>query len=420
MWLEAMSSKYGIEIFGNLQSVPRLEWTDPSALETMKKQLPVVLTKTNLAGKALQKWADLDYMAKHISATSKFHVYFCKGHFLYCNRKDQAKTPYVFESKVREESLPFVKFKELLEEKTLLCGKDRDIQSNDKGGKDREVHDELVYLQQPLYAGIGAEITNDFSSINWGWVNSMKTHLNFGELTTNTLLIGQEGSVTPLHYDEQDNFLHQIGGAKTCILFSPANFPHFHPFPVHHPCDRQSQFDFKANNNNDCSIFEKLGENIGQRGWKCVLEKGDVLYIPKYWWHHIINSKNTSTAINFWFRAPDLGQKIFEHIPLVKPVMKVNLCRNVEKLAVTELKGVRKAALFFKHWDDYFARIEQNAIDDKPPRADVKDFDEYFKTVVSRLKLVLREEDIEGFLRDYLFNGRFSRSSFGLFMKEHV
>ena len=51
-----------------------------------------------------------------------------------------------------------------------------------------------------------------------------------------------------------------------------------------------------------------------------------------------MNSKNTSTAINFWFRAPDLGQNIFEHIPLVMPVMKVNLCRNVEKLAVTELK----------------------------------------------------------------------------------
>ena len=89
--------------------------------------------------------------------------------------------------------------------------------------------------------------------------------------------------------------------------------------------------------------------------------------------------------------------------------MKVTLCRNVEKLAVTELKGVRRAALFFKHWDDLFAQMEQNAVENKPPRVNVKEFDEYFKTVITRLKLVLREEDIESFLRGYLFNGRFSK-----------
>ena len=400
-----MSSKCEDKIFHDLHSVPRLEWTNPNALETMKKQLPVILTKTGLAGKALQKWGDLDYLAKHISASSKFRVYFSRGHFLYCNRKDQAETPYGFESQVREESLTFVK--ELLEEKTKFCGENHVAKSNDaKAGGAR---DELIYLQQPLYAGIGKEITNDFSSINWEWVNSMKTCLNFGELTTNTLLIGQEGSVTPLHYDEQENFLHQIGGSKTCILFSPAHFQYFHPFPVHHPCDRQSQFDFEAIDSDDCSIFKKLSNNVDQRGWKCVLEKGDVLYIPKYWWHHIVNSKNTSTAINFWFKAPDLGENIFEHIPLVMPVMKVNLCRNVEKLAVTELKGVRRAALFFKHWDDLFAQMEQNAVENKPPRVNVKEFDEYFKTVITRLKLVLREEDIESFLRNYLFSGRFSK-----------
>ena len=76
-----MSSKYEDEIFHDLHSVPRLEWTDPNALETMKKQLPVILTKTGLAGKALQKWGDLDYLAKHISASSKFRVYFSRGHF---------------------------------------------------------------------------------------------------------------------------------------------------------------------------------------------------------------------------------------------------------------------------------------------------------------------------------------------------
>ena len=30
-------------------------------------------------------------------------------------------------------------------------------------------------------------------------------------------------------------------GEKRCLLFSPANFSKLYPFPVAHPCDRQSQ-----------------------------------------------------------------------------------------------------------------------------------------------------------------------------------
>jgi hypothetical protein len=30
-------------------------------------------------------------------------------------------------------------------------------------------------------------------------------------------------------------------GEKRCMLFSPENFSNLYPFPVAHPCDRQSQ-----------------------------------------------------------------------------------------------------------------------------------------------------------------------------------
>ena len=76
--------------------------------------------------------------------------------------------------------------------------------------------------------------------------------------------------------------------------------------------------------------------------------------------------------------------------------MKVNLCRNVEKLAVTELKGVRRAALFLSTGMTYLPNGAK-CVENKPPRVNVKEFDEYFKTVISRFELVLREEDIESF-----------------------
>ena len=82
----------------------------------------------------------------------------------------------IFDNKVREVEIPFLQFKNLLEKKI------NNKHNNDDG-------DELIYLQQPLYAGIGENITKDFSSMNWAWVNAMRIQLDFGPLTTNTLLL---------------------------------------------------------------------------------------------------------------------------------------------------------------------------------------------------------------------------------------
>lgn len=36
-------------------------------------------------------------------------------------------------------------------------------------------------------------------------------------------------------------YSQQVMGEKRCLLFSPANFSRLYPYPVAHPCDRQSQ-----------------------------------------------------------------------------------------------------------------------------------------------------------------------------------
>jgi len=49
------------------------------------------------------------------------------------------------------------------------------------------------------------------------------------------------GNVTPVHYDEQENFFAQIQGRKRFLLFHPDQYENLYPYPVHHPHDRQSQ-----------------------------------------------------------------------------------------------------------------------------------------------------------------------------------
>lgn len=49
------------------------------------------------------------------------------------------------------------------------------------------------------------------------------------------------GNITPVHYDEQENFFAQIHGQKRFLLFHPDQYENFYPYPVYHPHDRQSQ-----------------------------------------------------------------------------------------------------------------------------------------------------------------------------------
>ena len=107
--------------------------------------------------------------------------------------------------------------------------------------KNMKPSDTPLYLQQMLHDNVGKNIVVDFLKFKWDWLSNKQKEMGWGNLTSNLLLIGLEGNITPVHYDEQENFFCQVSGYKRCILFDPSHFKSFYPFPVHHPCDRQSQ-----------------------------------------------------------------------------------------------------------------------------------------------------------------------------------
>lgn len=50
-----------------------------------------------------------------------------------------------------------------------------------------------VYLQQTLNDTVGKKIVVDFLGFNWNWINKQQARRNWGQLTSNLLLIGMEG-----------------------------------------------------------------------------------------------------------------------------------------------------------------------------------------------------------------------------------
>uniref|UniRef100_A0A8C9WTL0 Hypoxia-inducible factor 1-alpha inhibitor n=1 Tax=Scleropages formosus TaxID=113540 RepID=A0A8C9WTL0_SCLFO len=248
-WDESQLRKYPFQC----RPIPRLSQNDPRAEILINNEEPVVLTDTSLVCPAL-KW-DLSYLQENIG-NGDFSVYIAQNHkFLYYDEKKMAN----FENFIPQSQRVEMKFSEFVS---------RMHQAEQSGGRER------VYLQQTLNDTVGRKIVMDFLGFNWNWINKQQAKRNWGQLTSNLLLIGMEGNVTPAHYDEQQNFFAQIKGYKRCILFPPDQFDCLYPYPVHHPCDRQSQVDFE---NPDCVKFPNF-KNVF--GYEAVVGPGDVLYIP--------------------------------------------------------------------------------------------------------------------------------------------
>lgn len=71
-------------------------------------------------------------------------------------------------------------------------------------------NDEYIYYQDALTDAVGTSIKHDFLHFNWKWLNERRVRYNWGQLTTNLLLISQPGNITPCHYDEQHNYFCQV------------------------------------------------------------------------------------------------------------------------------------------------------------------------------------------------------------------
>ncbi|XP_061421441.1 hypoxia-inducible factor 1-alpha inhibitor [Lethenteron reissneri] len=286
------------------ESIPSFPHDDVRAEALIDNEEPVVLTGTGLVASAL-KW-DLPYLCDHLG-TGDFSVYASPTHrFLYYDDKKLGNFP-TFVPPATRQNLKFPEFLQTLEAVRASGGRDR------------------LYLQQTLNDTVGKKIVVDFLNFNWNWINRQQAKRNWGPLTSNLLLIGMEGNVTPCHYDEQQNFFAQVKGYKRCILFPPEQFDCLYPYPIHHPCDRQSQVDFE---NPDYERFPNFRKAIG---YETVVGPGDVLYIPMYWWHHIesLLDGGITISVNFWYKAAPAPKKI--DYPL-KAFQKVAITRNIEKM----------------------------------------------------------------------------------------
>ncbi|KAI8381121.1 uncharacterized protein BYT42DRAFT_612932 [Radiomyces spectabilis] len=103
---------------------------------------------------------------------------------------------------------------------------------------------------------------------------------------------GPKGTVSPLHQDPYHNVLAQVVGRKYLRLYAPDQTSMLYPHEG--MMSNTSQVDVE---HPDLDSFPDFGK---AKFVECVLEEGELLYIPPKWWHYV-RSLDTSFSISFWF-----------------------------------------------------------------------------------------------------------------------
>jgi len=104
---------------------------------------------------------------------------------------------------------------------------------------------------------------------------------------------GTAGMVAETHFDNERNYVVMMGGARRFLLAHPRNCPSLYLYPQKHPLERHTRVDFANppppppnNVNDEQQQFPHFSNTTIN---EVVLQAGDVLYLPTYWFHHIIS-----------------------------------------------------------------------------------------------------------------------------------
>lgn len=104
--------------------------------------------------------------------------------------------------------------------------------------------------------------------------------------------IGPANTVSSMHTDDKHNIFCQVVGEKLVILAAPE--------------DKDNLYTYEGILNNTSKVdpenldFEEFPNTRNVKFFKVIVRPGEMLYIPKLWFHHV-RSLSNSISISFWF-----------------------------------------------------------------------------------------------------------------------
>ncbi len=167
------------------------------------------------------------------------------------------------------------------------------------------------YIKNIQNYGIKAGYLSQFDILNIH--PKLKDSLKFPEfystkyLHRTNLWIGPKGTKSKLHYDSDHNLFVQIYGKKIVTLISPKYSENCYPTNITW-YDGYSPIDVMQPN---LDLYPEFGNVLLLQS---ELEAGDMLYIPKGWWHDIRSTENSISANLWWINWKDFLSEFYSEI----------------------------------------------------------------------------------------------------------
>ena len=128
--------------------------------------------------------------------------------------------------------------------------------------------------------------------------------------------MGDSRAITSLHKDHYENLYCVISGQKTFTLYPPTDMPYIPHEDYMVACYHQNELNMFEiiDEPTECQKkkipwipvdplnpdYKKYPQFSKAKPLSCTLKKGDVLYLPSLWFHHVQQTQAT-IAVNFWY-----------------------------------------------------------------------------------------------------------------------
>ena len=113
------------------------------------------------------------------------------------------------------------------------------------------------------------------------------THKELGQVN---FWFGKENVTAYTHYDTSQNLHAMVYGQKTFLLLPPSAYSELNLYPCLHQFYRQVHTNV---------LDADIAKSLRTKPLEVVLNQGEVLYIPPYWFHCVITME-TSISLNVW------------------------------------------------------------------------------------------------------------------------
>jgi hypothetical protein len=126
------------------------------------------------------------------------------------------------------------------------------------------------------------------------------SHIDRSAMLLVSLWMGPAGSVTPIHHDFTDNLFVQVQGRKRLLLYAPDPDYAFYRMPFR-SSNRRSSWHISRVGTADSVDLEAHPLFRDAEPIETVVEQGDIVFIPNFYWHEVHSLDSPSISLSYWW-----------------------------------------------------------------------------------------------------------------------